>query len=84
MNEPEDISLDVYTRFASLPEDLQAKISRAFVPPDRATIPDEIRSKLIRRLPMGARRPGPPSAVHAGTFRPLTPPVTADPAGKEA
>lgn len=78
MNKPTDVTAaDVYTRFASLSEELQGKISRAFVPLDRPTIPEEIRSKLIRRRPAGTNSPMRTATIPAGSFRDVPATATA-------
>ena len=79
MTKPPDVTAaDVSARCASLPVELQDRISRAFVPEDRPTIPEEIRSKLIRRLPAGSGSPMRTTTGLAGIFRDVPAPATDD------
>lgn len=79
MNKPTDSATDLLARYASLPVELQDRIRRAFVPPDdRSTIPGEVRSKLIRRLPAGTGSPMLTTTAPTGIFRDVPAPATDD------
>lgn len=78
MNKPTGSATGMYAFSTSLPMELQDRISRAFVPEDRSTILEEVRSKLIRRLPAGTGSPMRPTTGPTGIFRDVPAPATDD------